>query len=142
MNILDLDLDRAFQECFTRSGSAVIECNCGREHVCINSYYFDNDDEDRLMAADFRERAETDDNVVINETESDLWMIEINGMHFAEDCECGGWKPYMNFILNYRTDIRDFLIKVANEAQLALEHEQTFNVLKDKKFKVLDNPPF
>jgi len=142
MNILDLDLDAEFKECFTRFGSPVIECNCGREHVCINSYYFKNDDDDVQMAKDYRERAKTDEKIVLNEIDDDQSVYIFNHVRFAEDCECEGWKPYMSFILNERTHIRDFLIKVADKAEIALEHEQTFNILKDKKFKVLDDSPF
>ena len=76
------------------------------------------------------------------ETDDDLGNIEFNGLHFEEFCKSEGWKRHITFILNSPTSVKDFLIKVADKAQIALEHEKTFNVLKDKKLNVLDDAPF
>lgn len=138
MKILDLELDGIFQSCFLTSGGAVTECECGREHVAIDSCYLD-DEEGQEMIKDFRERAKTDKNFILHDGVDSIGQIEVAGHYFAEDCECEGWKPYMNFILNNRREIKRFLIQVSDAAQIALEHEKTFNVLKDKKLNVLDH---
>lgn len=140
MNILDLDLDNVFQECFTTTAGPVTECSCGREHVCIHSNYFDpENEEDAEMIADYVERAKTDKMLVLNYDYDCVGQIEVGSHIFAEGCECEGWKRYMGFILTHRTEIKRFLIQVAEQATIALEHEKTFNVLKDKKNNILDN---
>jgi len=137
MNFLDLNLDDAFQECFSYTSASVVECHCGREHVCINSHYWEGD-EDHQIVKDYRERAKTDDKLIIEEEYDSISEVHIAGKIFAEDCECKGWKPYMEFIINHRSPIKQFLIQLAEKAEQALEHEKTFNVLKDKTLKVLD----
>lgn len=135
MNIMDLELDNAFMECFTTSGGPSVECDCGREHVCITSDYFDPEDEsDVAMVAEYQKRAKTDDKLILNYDYDSISQIEVGGRSFAEDCECGGWKRYMDFILTHRREIKNFLIKVSDKAQIALEHEKSFNVLKQTKF--------
>ena len=138
MNILDLDLDALFQSAFEIAGSPVVDCNCGREHVCIRSDYFRNDEEDEQMVRDYEKRAKTDDKLILNYDYDSISVIEVDHRTYAYDCECGGYKRYMSFILEHRREIKRFLISVADKAQIALEHEKTFNVLKDKKLEVLD----
>jgi 2-phosphoglycerate kinase len=139
MNIVDLDLDSIFQECFTSSHGAVTECECGREHVCIeNQDYFDPII-DIEMIEDYWNRAANEDDMIVIHTEYDtIGSIKVGGHYFAEDCECQGWKKYMEFIVNNRREIKDFLVAMADKAQIALEHEKSFNILKDKHLKVLD----
>lgn len=137
MNFLDLDVADTFQECFSYYSASVVECECGREHVCINSYYWE-DDEDHEAVKAYRERALTDENLVINEEYDTIREVHIAGKKFAEDCQCEGWKPYMEFIINNRKEIKQFLILLAAKATTALEHEKSFNILKDKHLKVLD----
>ena len=135
MNIAELDLDDAFQDCFTTSSGPVSECNCGREHVCITSMYFDEEDEDDMaMVESYKKRAETDDMLILYYEYDAVSQLEIDNKLFVADCECEGWKPYQDFILTYRNQIRDFLIKVSNKAQIALAHEKTFNVLRKTQF--------
>ena len=140
MNIFDIDLKEDFLESFTSAGTPVVECDCGREHVCINSDYFKSDFEINYeeYEADYREKARTNEKVILCEEYDSIRVIEINGRYFAEDCECQGWKPYMNFILQYRSQIKEFLIRTSAQANRALEHEKTFNVLNDKEHDVLD----
>ena len=139
MNFLDLDLDDAFQECFTSSGGPVIECNCGREHVCITSNYFDEDDpEDVAMIAAYEKRAKTDEKLILHYEYDTISQVEVGGHAFAEDCECEGWRRYMEFIITNRRGIKQFLILMSARATIALEHEKTFNILNDKALKVLD----
>lgn len=142
MNILKLDLEPEFIRAFTRGGSVVVECNCGREHVCINSDYLHQDFDDEEMISNYRERAKTDNMLILNYSDDTLCVIELNGLVFAEGCECKGWIPYMNFILSQRIQIKRFLIKIAEKAQIALEQEQVFNILKSKELDILDEPPF
>ena len=139
MNILDLDLDALFQSAFEIAGSPVVDCNCGREHVCITSDYFDPDDDgDVAMVDSYQKRAKTDDKLILNYDYDSISVIEVDHRTYAYDCECGGYKRYMSFILEHRREIKRFLISVADKAQIALEHEKTFNVLKDKELEVLD----
>ena len=140
MTILDLNLNEEFQQCFTRAGSPTVDCHCGREHVCINSYAFSEAWEDQKIVKEYIERDKTDENLILNGIEDTLCVVEVNGLIFAEDCECKGWEPYMKFILRDRTQIRDFLIKFAEKATVALEHEKTFNILKKKELDVIDDP--
>lgn len=137
MRIAELELDEVFQDCFIRGAGPVIECECGREHVAINSEYFDAEDEG--MVAEYIERAETNDKLVLHYDCDAIGQISLAGRMWAETCECNGWKPYMEFIVSNRSQIKDFLIQIADKAQIALEHEKTFNVLKDKKNDVLDS---
>ena len=140
MKFCDLQLDDAFQECFTRSSGAVTECSCGREHVCIeNPDYFDPIDDIETIKAYWNRANDDDDNIVIHTEYDTVGLIEVGDKWFAEDCPCGGWKPYMEFIINHRTEIKQFLILMSARASIALEHEKSFNILKDKKLKVLDS---
>lgn len=134
MNLFDLGLEQDFQDCFEISSSPVVECKCGREHVCINSDYFQNDEEDERMAQDYIKRAETDDMLVLCYEYDSIAVIEIDHQHYAYDCECKGYERYMNFILANRHQIRDFLLKVSTKAQIALAHEKTFDILNQTKF--------
>ena len=137
---MDLDLDNAFQECFSTSAGPVLECHCGREHVCITSNYFDeNEPGDVEMIADYEKRALTDENLILHYEFDTIGEVCVAGKIYAEDCECEGWRPYMNFIISERKNIKEFLITMAEKATIALEHEKTFNILKDKKLKVLDS---
>jgi hypothetical protein len=137
MKIAELDLDNIFQDCFTTSAGPVVECNCGREHVCITSDYFENDDKE--MIANYYERAKTDKNLILNMEYDTIAQVEVGGKQFVEDCECEGWKPFMQFIISERKNIKNFLIRLSQKAQQALEHEKVFNVLKDKEHEVLDD---
>lgn len=134
MNIFDLELDDTFQNAFESSASPVVECNCGREHVCIDADYFKNDEEDEEMVRNYLKRAETDDKLILHYDYDEVAIIEVDHRTYAYDCECGGYKRYMDFILHHRYEIRDFLLKVSNKAQIALEHEKTFDILNKTQF--------
>ena len=135
MNIFELELDDVFQDCFTTSAGPVTECDCGREHVCITSMYFDEEDEDDMATiAIYKQRAETEDKLILNYEYDCISQLEIDNKLFVAECECQGWKPYQDFILTYRNQIKDFLVKVSNKAQIALEHEKSFNILKKTQF--------
>ena len=86
------------------------------------------------MVESYKKRAETDDMLVVYYEYDSVSQLEIDNKIFVDGCECEGWKPYMKFILTHRTQIRDFLVKVSNKAQIALAHEKTFNVLKKTQF--------
>ena len=90
---------------------------------------------------EWRERAKTDKDILLFDCDS-IGVIEINGLRFAEDCECEGWAPYRDFIFQHRSDIRHFLVRLSEEAQEALKMEETYNVLKNKKINIIDNPLF
>jgi len=134
MNIFDIDLDNDFSNCFTSSAGPVTDCHCGREHVCINSNYFDaQSEEDADMLNDYITRAETDKNLILDYEYDSQTLIEVDQKYFVYGCECEGWRPYMNFIMDHRRQIRDFLVTVAAKAEQALEREKTFNILADKE---------
>lgn len=139
MKLEDIDIDEIFQRSFTAVGTCIAECYCGRTHVATHSPYFDDGEEKELQM--WIDRAEHDDQVLLFDCDS-IAVIEVGGRRFAEDCECKGWAPYRDFIFQHRKDIKHFLIRLAEEAQIALEMERTFNVLKEKKMKVLDEPEF
>ena len=141
MRILDLNLEDEFTTAFTRGGSPIVECDCGREHVCVESYAFQDHDGMEMVEA-YKQRAKTDNKVIIDYIYDAISIIEVGGKLFADGCECKGWKPYMDFILQDRTQIKDFLIKVSEKAQNALEQEKVFNILKTNEMDILDEPPF
>lgn len=132
MRIADLDLDEEFQSIFTNWGTHIGECNCGRTHVCIDSYAFNQDEEHEKIKEDMIKLSKEDNKVILHHGYDHVSVMEIAGRHFVEDCECEGWRPYMDFIMQHRIRIKDFLIKVADKAQIALEREKTFNILKNK----------
>ena len=132
MNIHDLDLETDFLESFLTGGGAVQECDCGREHVAINSDYFDYP-EDECTVFDYKHRAETDEMLVLHDDFDYIGCIEIDRKVWADCCECRGWEPYMKFIINHRHSIRDFLVRTSARVEVALEHEKTFRILKDKR---------
>lgn len=142
MNIYTLNLDDDFQQIFTRGGSPVVECSCGREHVCINSPAFNEDKESQQIAKEYKKRAKTDKNLILEHEYDCICIVKVNGLIFAEDCECKGWEPYLKFILKERVYIKNFLIRIAEKAQIVLDHEKTFNILKKQEFDILDDPPF
>ena len=134
MNIFDIDLDDDFSRSFTSSAGAVTDCHCGREHVCINSNYFDPEDEhDAGMIADYHTRDETDENLVLDYEYDSQTLLMVGDKWFVYGCECEGWKPYMNFIIQHRRQIRDFLVMISDRAEQALEHEKSYNILKNKE---------
>ena len=96
--------------------------------------YFDEEDEDDMAIVEtYKKRAETEDKLIINYEYDAVSQIEIDNKIFVADCECEGWAPYMNFIVHHRRQIRDFLVMVSAQAEQALEHEKSFNILKDKE---------
>lgn len=140
----DVDIDTIFQWAFISAGSPVIDCNCGRHHVCIDSYAFQNDAEDEQMRKEYiyRDDEGEDENLILHYGIDTLGVIDISGVIFAEDCECKGWAPYRNLIFKNRRAIKNFLVKLADEAQQVIDQEKTFNILKDKKLGVIDAPEF
>ena len=138
---VDIDIDELFVRSFTTAGSPNVECNCGRQHICIDSYCYEEPDDIELLN-NYKERAETDDKIVLVEGCDHLSVISISGHIFAQDCECKGWEQYRNFVFHNRRAIKQFLIDLSTEAQQALDVEATFNTLKDKSLNVIDEPTF
>ena len=130
MNIFDLDIEQDFYDSFLTGGGAVQECDCGREHVAITSEYFDYP-EDIEVINDYRYRAETDSLLVLHEDCDYIGSIEIDGRVWADCCECKGWEKYMIFLVQNRVHIKDFLVRISERAQIALDQEKMFNILKD-----------
>lgn len=138
----DVDIDQIFQQAFTTAGSPNIECQCGREHVAVDSYCWDDPESNEVLNS-ILERAKEEDHIVLHHGCDHLSVIDISGMIFAEDCECEGWAPYRNFIFQNRRHVKDFLVNLAKEAKIAYEMEQTFDILSDKELmKHVDEPLF
>jgi len=138
LNINDIDFSEAFWDCWSGTGSVVADCNCGKTHVAMNSidlgWYSspDENDDHATAVAYFEEMAKNNPNMILDYGDFDTFTIlELAGRGFVYGCECEGWKPYMNFIINSRYDIKEFLIKIHEEIKRAEEHYRTFEVLKE-----------
>jgi len=140
----DVNIDQIFQSVFFVAGSAVIACDCGRRHVCIDSDVFNTNASTEQMRKEyiFQDDDGENENLILYYDVQSLGVININGISFAENCECNGWEFYRNFVFHHRQQIKNFLIEMADQAKLALDEEETFNILKNKRLNVIDDPPF
>ena len=57
-------------------------------------------------------------------------LMEFGNRVFVAGCECEGWKPYMNFMINQRKDIAEFLIKTSKEIKRVQSYEDVMDVLE------------
>ena len=138
MNILDLNFEQEFIDTFTSGAGSVEDCHCGKEHVAIDSDLFTPEEEYVETIKDFTEREAAGDDIMLHYNCDYIETISVNGLHFIEGCECEGWKPYMNFMINERRNIRSFLIKMAEEMRRAYDQEKILEILKDPMIDVLD----
>lgn len=129
--MLDIELSNQFIHAFTFHGGRFGECECGKTHVAMLSVD-ESDPEDREMFEWYVEQAKKDKNIVLNYEDINTFdIIRVENKEFVDVCPCRGWERYMNWILNHRMQIKDFLIGVSDEVERVAELEKTFKVLKD-----------
>lgn len=130
LTLSEENLERAFVRAHSKFGGPTAECNCGREHVAINSDYFEQDEQGEEEKAHYSERAETDPKVVLDYQYDYFQTMEVGGLMFVYGCECKGWERYMNYLVNDRKEITEFLIALSDEIARAAEAERIMQRLK------------
>lgn len=93
MDIRKIDFDDEFASVFTKAGSPISECHCGREHVCIDSDALD-DMEGQVIKSHCLQRAkDKEDQVFLHPNVDYISLLEVGGKVFVVECECEGWRP-------------------------------------------------
>lgn len=129
----EIDMDDDFMRIFCNAGATEAYCNCGRTHMAMLSY--DNwDDEPPGVVEDiiqsFEREAKLDNNLVLDYENDSMSLMEVGNKVFVAGCECEGWKPYMNFIVEQRKEIADFLIKTSKEIKRIQSYEEVMDILE------------
>ena len=127
-----VDVESIFIQEFTTSGSSQFDCDCGKEHVAMDSYYWEDADIAEQIRKELEERAEIDENLVLHYDEESVDILRIDNRMWVADCDCKGWLPYYNFIFNNRRQITYFLHTYAQDLEKALEQEKLVHILQGK----------
>ena len=129
----DVDIERLFIQDFTTAGCTQFDCDCGKSHYALESYYdWDDQEEGERMRSQLIADAEEDENIDIHYYDDTLEIIELDGRSWVADCDCKGWKPYMNFIFKHRRRITYFLSCYATDLKDQLEKEELIRILEGK----------
>jgi len=132
----EIDMNDEFQRIFISGGTLNAECHCGREHISMHGMdYWDFDEDETTpeeMRAEWEEDAEKNPMLVLDYENNGQCLIELAGKIFVAGCECKGWKPYMEFMIENREKIARFLIKTSKEIKRIQSYEDVMDVLNDE----------
>jgi len=130
----EIDMDDEFQGIFTSGGTLNADCHCGRHHVSMHGMdHWDFDDDESTpdeIRASYEEDAEKDPMLVLDYESDGQALIELGGKFFVVGCECKGWKPYMEFLIENRRKIANFLIETSKEIKRVQSYEEVMDVLE------------
>jgi hypothetical protein len=73
-----------------------------------------------------------DDKLILSYETDSIDIMEIGSVIFVPECECKGWLPYMEFMVNQRYEIANFLIDVAQEVKRLNSYEEVYDILAGK----------
>lgn len=130
----DLNVEKQFLNTFCDGGATSACCSCGKEHIAMLAFDSWDDVEPGEVDAiklDLEERAEKDKNTILHDVES-IDLITLGGNMFVASCDCEGWKPYMDFMVNQRKDIAFFLVEVSKEIKRLQSYEDIMDVMRDE----------
>lgn len=133
----EIDMDDDFIKAFTTGGSPNASCSCGREHVSMLQYdYWDADPNDPMDIANiktnYEEMAVNDDFLILDYEFDSFELMEVSNHVFVVGCECEGWRPYMNFMINERKNIAQFLISTSVEIKRVQSYEDVMTKLEEE----------
>ena len=142
MNV-EINMDREFADRFVMGGTFNPTCDCGREHVAMISFddweFGPGEQDADELRADYEEMAKKDSTLVLNYEFDGFDLIELGKRVFVYGCECEGWRPYMNFIIEQRKQIAEFLVDTSKEIKRIHAQEEIMDVLRDE-YKI--NKPY
>jgi hypothetical protein len=131
----EIDVEHNFIEHFTTGGASEVMCHCGRNHVAMLQYDYWDDDEATDIAniqTSYEEMAKLDDKLILSYETDSIDIMEIGSVIFVPECECKGWLPYMEFMVNQRYEIANFLIDVAQEVKRLNSYAEVYDILAGK----------
>jgi len=96
-----------FIRAFSRHGTIVATCACGRTHFA--SYDADCFDEGELEKLSAQQQREP--NKFVEHFQSSVSVVHFGNETLVADCDCDRLKRYENFIWAYRQSILDYLVK-------------------------------
>ena len=131
----EIEVEDQFLRTFLSGGATSASCNCGKEHIAMLAFdYWDDVEPGEVDAIklDLAKRAEKDKDTVLHYENESIDLIELGGNMFVADCECEGWKPYMNFMVEGRKDIAIFLVEVSKEIKRLQSYEDIMDVMRDE----------
>lgn len=117
---IHLELDEIFWSAFLSGGGFSMDCHCGKNHIAIETIdEWDEWDADPHGVVDmklsYQEMAKNDDNLILHYDCDSIHYITLANRHFVYDCDCEGWKPYMDFLFSQRKEIAHFLLGAQKE---------------------------
>ena len=129
----EIDMDDAFMSTFCDAGAVEAYCNCGRTHMAMLSYGDMTVDQSvKKIYDDLEIEAEKNNMLVLHYDHDCMDIITLADKVFVAGCECEGWKPYMNFIIDQRLEIAEFLIKTSKEIKRIQAYEKVMGILSDE----------
>jgi len=129
----EIDMDAAFMRTFCNAGAPHADCDCGRTHISMLQYDCWDDQEPNEVEnirKSIEDEAEENDMIILEYENAYIDLMEIGSKVFVAGCECEGWKPYMNFMIDQRKEIAEFLIKTSKEIKRVQAYEGVMNVLE------------
>lgn len=128
----ELDVDYKFIQRFCDAGQSEVMCHCNRNHIAIPSYYGWSEEyegEVDEIIASIEEDAKKDESIILHYDVDSIDIITLAGLPFVLGCDCEGWKPYMEFMVNQRKQIAEFLIDVDKEFKRLQSYEDVIDIL-------------
>jgi len=144
---VEINMDEEFADRFVVGGSPNPMCSCGRTHVAMKTFddwdcdieHCDIEHRAEEIRVDYEEQAETNDQLILDYEHDSLEIIELGNRVFVYGCECEGWRPYMNFIIEQRKQIAEFLIDTSKEIKRIHAQEEIMDALRGE-YKI--NKPY
>jgi len=136
-DVTEIDFSEQFLEAFKNFGGYAYDCSCGREHIDIpglTGQNEDNGDSEEIINDEmntYEKAALENDKLILHYDNESLEVMHIAGQNFVYKCECKGYEQYMNFMVQYRYQIKDFLFNVSYEVERMVEQEKVFKILKN-----------
>lgn len=132
----EIDMDDDFMRTFSNAGATEAYCSCGRTHYAMLSYddwndsYFSDEMSSSNIIANLEAEAEKNDLMVLDYESDAVDLMTVGNKIFVAGCECEGWKPYMNFIVEQRKEIAKFLIETSKEIKRIQSYEEVMDILE------------
>ena len=128
----ELGVDQQFLDRFCDAGASQADCSCGRHHIALAAYdSWDEEYEGEIngIKEEVIADAEKDENTTLHDDES-ISLISLGNRVFVADCECKGWVPFMEFMVDQRRQIGRFLVDVNKEFIRLQEYTDVMDVLE------------
>jgi hypothetical protein len=131
---IELSVEHNFIEHFTTGGATEVQCRCGRTHTAMLAYHDWDDDHETIdnIVSSIEEQAKEDETMILNWDVDSIDIMQIGSVIFVPECECKGWVPYMEFMVNQRYEIANFLVDVAEEVKRLQSYAEVYDILAEE----------